>query len=94
MKNDGEREFRDLRGGGFLSVSLGKVMDAIDVETLLVCQSEAEGRGLMLDILKGFGFTDVDIVFAQFEGPGVRVRGRAYVHRPADPYQWLGAGGR
>lgn len=70
--------------------SLERVMDAIDVETLLVCKSEAEGRGLMLDILKGFGFTDVDVVFAQFEGPGVRIRGRAYVHRPADKYGWLG----
>lgn len=69
--------------------SLERVMDAFDVETLLVCGSEEEGRCLMLDILKGFGFTDVDVVFAQFEGPGVRIRGRAYVHRPADKYQWL-----
>jgi hypothetical protein len=72
-----------------MSQSLEKVMDAIDIETFLVCTSEAEGRGLMLDILKGFGFTDADVVFAQFEGPGVRIRGRAYVHRPADRYQWL-----
>jgi len=71
--------------------SLEKVMDALDVETFLVCKSEAEGRGLMLDILKSFGFSDVDVVFAQFEGPGVRIRGRAYVHRPADKYQWLKA---
>lgn len=74
--------------------SMEKVMDAIDVETLLVCASEAEGRSLMLDILKGFGFTDVDVVFAQYEGPGVRIRGRAYVHRPADKYQWLKQAGK
>ena len=74
--------------------SLEKVMDAIDVETLLVCGAEAEGRSLRLDILKGCGFTDVDVVCAQFEGPGVRIRGRAYVHRPADKYQWLKLSGK
>jgi len=55
--------------------SLERVMDAVNAETLWVCKSEAEGRGLMLDIHKGFGFTDVDVVFAEFEGPGVRIRG-------------------
>lgn len=74
---------------------LGQVMDALDVETFFVCSSEGEGRTYMLALLKQWGFKDVDIVFAQHEGPGVRVRGRAYVYRPADKYQWLlGGGGR
>lgn len=64
-------------------------MDALDVETFFVCASEDEGRSLMLSLMKQWGFKDVDIVFAQYEGPGVRVRGRAYVYRPADKYQWL-----
>lgn len=66
-----------------------KVMDALDVETFFVCNTEEEGRNLMLAMLKAWGFTDVDVVFAQYEGPGVRVRGRAYVYRPADKYRWL-----
>lgn len=72
---------------------LGQVMDALDVETFFVCSSEGEGRTYMLALLKQWGFKDVDIVFAQHEGPGVRVRGRAYVYRPADKYQWLLGGG-
>jgi len=66
-----------------------KIMDALDVETFFVCATEEEGRNLLLALLKSWGFIDVDVVFAQYEGPGVRVRGRAYVYRPADKYRWL-----
>lgn len=66
-----------------------KIMDALDVETFFVCATEEEGRNLLLAMLKSWGFTDVDVVFAQYEGPGVRIRGRAYVYRPADKYRWL-----
>lgn len=69
--------------------ALYQVVDALDVETYFLCQTEQEGRNLMLDFLKGIGFKDVDIVFAEHSGPGARVRGRAYVHRPADKYGWL-----
>ncbi len=68
---------------------LEQVMDALDIETFFVCDNEDQGRSLMLSLLKEWGVMDVDIVFAQHEGPGVRVRGRAYIHRPADKYQWL-----
>lgn len=72
---------------------LEQVMDALDVETFFVCANEEEGRALMLALLKNWGFNDVDVVFAQHEGPGARVRGRAYVYRPADKYLWLMPGG-
>ena len=65
------------------------IMDALDIETFFVCATEEEGRTLMLSLIKSWGFTDADVVFAQHEGPGVRVRGRAYVYRPADKYRWL-----
>jgi hypothetical protein len=68
---------------------LEQVMDALDVETFFVCDNEQQGRNLMLSLLKSWGFSDVDIVFAEHEGPGVRVRGRAYVYRPSDKYGWL-----
>ena len=44
----------------------------------------------MLGLLKGWGFTDADIVFIQHLGTGARVRGRGYVHRPGAGYGWLG----
>lgn len=69
--------------------TLERVMDALDVETFLVCRDAEEGRGLMLDLMQEMGFQDVDIVFIQHEGPGVRVRARAYIHRSGDKYGWL-----
>ncbi len=70
---------------------LGRVIDGIDFETLLACRDEAEGRSLALQLLTDLGFKDVDIVFAEHAGPGVRVRARAYIHRPGDRYSWLAA---
>jgi len=75
-----------------MSGILRRIMDGMDIETFLVCSSEDEGRRLILQFMKEIGFTDVDIVFIQFQGPGVRVRARAYVHRPGDTYGWLKAG--
>ncbi|MGQ9674613.1 MAG: hypothetical protein ACUVX1_02990 [Chloroflexota bacterium] len=40
-------------------------------------------------MLSELGFKDVDIVFAEHTGPGIRVRARAYIHRPGDHYRWL-----
>lgn len=68
---------------------LEQVMDALDVETFFVCDNEQQGRNLMLGLLKQWGLSDVDVVFAQHMGPGIRVRGRAYIHRPADKYSWI-----
>ena len=33
---------------------------------------------------------DVDVMFEEFDGYGVRVRLRAMIHRPAARYGWLG----
>ena len=65
------------------------VLDALDVETFLVCMSEAEGKNLALTLMKDLGFKDVDVVFIRFQGSGVRVRVRAYINRPGDNYPWL-----
>lgn len=68
---------------------LNYVLDALDIETLLVCTSEEEGKRLALSLAKQLGFKDVDIVFIRFQGAGVRVRIRAYINRPGDEYPWL-----
>lgn len=60
--------------------ALTKVMDAVDLETFFICRSENEAKSLMLSLLSQMGFSRGDVVFVQHEGPGARVRGRAYVH--------------
>jgi len=69
--------------------ALDHVLDALDVETFLVCSSRAEGMNLALAMMADLGFNDVDIVFIRFQGAGVRVRVRAYINRPGDKYPWL-----
>ncbi|HEY3367355.1 MAG TPA: hypothetical protein VGK74_20045 [Symbiobacteriaceae bacterium] len=61
---------------------LSAMLDGLDIETFFMCRDEAEGRNLMLALLTQLGFADVDIVFIEHRGPGARVRGRAYLHRP------------
>lgn len=61
--------------------TFSKVMDAIDLETFFVCRDESEAKSLMLSLFSQIGFASADVVFIQHEGPGARVRGRAYVHK-------------
>ena len=72
-----------------MSNALDHVLDALDIETFLVCMSEAEGKHLALTLMKDLGFKDVDVVFIKFQGSGVRVRVRAYINKPGDKYPWL-----
>ena len=65
------------------------ILDALDIETFLVCASEEEGKHIALTMMKDLGFDDVDIVFIKFQGVGVRVRARATINRPGDNYPWL-----
>lgn len=75
-----------------MSAVLKKVMDALDIETFFICASEAEGKEMAIQLVKDMGLTDADVVFIQHEGPGARVRVRAYVHRPGAAYGWLQEG--
>ena len=72
-----------------MSSVLDQIMDALDIETFVVCRSDEEGRKHILRLLKEWGLNDVDIIFSQFQGPGSRIRARAYVHRSGDVYGWL-----
>jgi len=72
-----------------LAKLMEKVMDALDVETFIVCDSEDEGKGIALEMMKNLGFDDADLVFIEFIGPGARIRARAYLHRSGDKYGWL-----
>jgi hypothetical protein len=65
------------------------IVDAIDIETFVLCDTEEEGKRIMLDYVSAIGLTDSDIVFIEFSGMGARVRARGYAYRPGDSYQWL-----
>lgn len=72
-----------------MSKVMERVMDAVDIETFLVCKDEEEGRRLSLQLMDELGFKDSSIVFIQHQGPGARVRLRGYVYKPGDNYGWL-----
>jgi len=69
--------------------ALDAVMDGLDIETYLVCGSEREGKDLALRLGHELGLGEVDIMYCDFDGYGVRIRARKYVHKPGDPYPWL-----
>jgi hypothetical protein len=69
--------------------ALEHIMDAIDIETYLICKDENEGRMLALQLGKEMNIGDVDIMFMEFDGYGMRVRLRKYIYKPGDNYKYL-----
>lgn len=72
-----------------MSTAMQHVMDAVDIETYLVCSSASEGEKLALTLGREMNLGDVDIMFQEFDGYGMRVRLRKYVYRPGAKYEWL-----
>ncbi|MGE5579998.1 MAG: hypothetical protein ACM3WU_08135 [Bacillota bacterium] len=70
-----------------------KILDACDLETFLVCDTLEEGKKLGRALMSELGFRDIDIVYCEMGGPGVRVRLRGYINRPATSYSWQKSGG-
>ncbi len=68
---------------------LSQIIDSLDIETFIACQSEEEGKRIGLSIMEKLGFRDIDIVFIEFLGSGVRIRIRANIYKPGDTYGWL-----
>ncbi len=66
-----------------------RIIDSLDIETFIVCQSEEEGRRIGLAIMEQLGFKDADIVFIEFLGSGARIRMRANIYKPGDTYGWF-----
>jgi hypothetical protein len=69
------------------------VMDGLDIETYLVCQNEDEGKFLARKLGQEMNLGEVDVMFCEFDGYGVRVRIRKYVVKPGDAYKWIHNGG-
>lgn len=72
-----------------MNQDLERIIDALDIETFIVCRDEEEGTEIMRRIMGDMGLNDIDIVFCQHLGPGARIRARAYVFRSGDRYGWL-----
>ena len=71
------------------SSAISHVIDAIDIETYLLCSSLQEGHELSRRLGRELNLGDVDVMFEEFDGYGVRVRLRAMIHRPSARYSWL-----
>jgi len=69
--------------------ALNNVIDAVDVETYLLCNDAHDGHRLALQLGNEMNLGNVDIMFEEYDGYGVRVRIRKYIHRPAQKYHWL-----
>jgi hypothetical protein len=68
-----------------------RVLDAIDIETFLVCESENEAKTLMAQLMQKIGLNDINMVFIEQHATGARVRARGYLYKPGDRYGWLNA---
>ena len=69
--------------------AMNSVVDAIDIETYLACSDEKQGHRLALLLGAEMNLGEVDVMFEEFDGYGIRVRIRKYIHRPAQKYHWL-----
>ena len=65
------------------------IMDAVDIETYLICSNEQEGKRLALQLGREMNLGEVDIMFEEFDGYGIRIRLRKYMYRPGNVYRWL-----
>lgn len=69
--------------------ALRYVVDAVDFETVFLCESEARAKALSMALLNELGFADGDIVSLEFTGMSARVRLRGNVYKPGDKYNWI-----
>jgi len=69
--------------------AMSRIMDGIDIETYLTCQNEEEGKFIARKLGQEMNLGEVDVMFSEFDGFGVRVRLRKYVVKPGDKYTWI-----
>ncbi len=69
--------------------ALEQIMDAIDIETYIICKDENEGKKLALQLGQEMNLGEVDIMYQEFDGYGMRLRLRKYVYKPGNVYKYL-----
>jgi hypothetical protein len=65
------------------------IVDAMDIESFLLCESEKEAKELIGKLIQSLGISRFVIVSLDFNGPGAHFRVRAYMNKPGDSYTWL-----
>ena len=66
-----------------------QIVDALDIESFLLCESEKEAKELIAKLMLSLGIARHVIVSLDFNGPGAHFRVRAYMNKPGDHYTWL-----
>lgn len=69
--------------------AINQVLDAIDIETYIVCKDEKEGKKFALQLGQELNLGEVDIMYFEFDGYGARVRLRKYIYKPGNVYNYL-----
>jgi len=72
-----------------MSSAFDRIMDAIDIETYIVCRDANEGKKYAMQLGKEMNLGEVDIMYQEFDGYGVRVRLRKYIYKPGGNYKYL-----
>lgn len=72
-----------------MTTALEQVMDAIDIETYIVCRDENEGKKFALQLGQEMNLGEIDIMYQEFDGYGIRVRLRKYIYKPGNMYKYL-----
>ncbi len=75
-----------------MAEGLDQIADALDIETFVIAEDEAEAIKAIRQIMTGMGLKDIDVVYCRHLGPGARIRARGYIFRAGDRYGWLGEG--
>lgn len=72
-----------------LSNARDHIVDAMDIESFVLCESEKEAKELIAQLMQSMGVARHVIVSLDFNGPGAHFRVRAYMNKPGDNYTWL-----
>jgi alkyl hydroperoxide reductase subunit AhpF len=69
--------------------AMSHLIDGLDIETYIACQNEDEGKYFARKLGQELNLGEVDVMYSEFDGFGVRVRLRKYVVKPGDKYEWI-----
>ena len=73
----------------FMTTARDTIVDALDIESFVLCESEPEAKELVGKLMSSLGLGRFVIVSLDFNGPGAHFRVRAYMNKPGDTYTWL-----
>lgn len=72
-----------------MNTAFERIMDAIDIETYIVCSDANEGKKYAMQLGREMNLGEIDIMYQEFDGYGVRVRLRKYIYKPGNNYNYL-----